>query len=110
MPIIVNAPVRTPRQIAQRGKYMLFPNKVYSGKSKKHSFFCDEIDEYPKNHPYCERIIIPKESKNNLLKGLSLVGVDKSTLFPENFDYACCNLVQEIIARKTYDEMLNKGR
>jgi hypothetical protein len=36
--------------------------------------------------------------------------VDKSTLFPENFDYACCNLVQEIIARKTYDEMLNKGR
>ena len=110
MPIIVNAPVRTPRQIAQRGKYMLFPNKVYSGKSKKHSFFCDEIDEYSKNHPFCERIVIPKMSKNNLLKELSLVGVNKSTLFPENFDYACSNLVQEVVARRSMNEMLNKWR
>lgn len=109
-PIIVNAPVRTQRQIAQKGKYMLFPNKVYSGKSKKHSFFCDEIDEYSKNHPFCERIVIPKMSKNNLLKELSLVGVNKSTLFPENFDYACSNLVQEVVARRSMNEMLNKWR
>lgn len=109
-PIIVNAPVRTQRQIAQKGKYMLFPNNVYLGKDKDRCFFCDEIDEYPKNRPFCERIVIPKMSKNNLLKELSLVGVDKSTLFPENFDYACSNLVQEIIARKSYDEMLNQWR
>jgi hypothetical protein len=89
---------------------MLFPNKVYSGNSKKHSFFCDEIDEYPKNHPFCERIVIPKMSKNVLLKELSLVGVNKSTLFPENFDYACSNLVQEVVSRKSMKEMLNKGR
>ena len=104
-PIFVNAPVWSPRQRAQKGKYMLFPNKVCCGNS---CYLIGEIDVFPKDSPFCERIIIPKSLKKFLLKELSLMGINKSMLFPENFDYACQNLVEEIVVRKTLHEMLNK--
>lgn len=107
-PVIVNAPFRSQRQVAQKGKYMLFPNKV----SISDSGCClrGEMDEYPKDHPFCERVAIPSKSKKKLLRELSLLGINQSYLFPENFDDACENLVKDIVARNTLDEMLNKRR
>ena len=61
-PIFIYAPVRSIRQQAQGGRYILFPNKVTSVRRKK--YFCKEIEAIPKDTSCVSgRLIIPREIK-----------------------------------------------
>ena len=106
-PIFVNAPIWAKRQADQQGMYLLFPNQINASNNSKNSFFWGEINPWPKNHPYSEIIRIPRKSKPELLKELKMLGITKSKLFPEIFDYACEELVDYVVSRKTPNEMLN---
>lgn len=106
-PIFVNAPAWATRQTAQQGMYLLFPNQINLRNDLKDSFLWGEISPWSKNHPYSEIIRIPKESKPTLLRNLKMMGITRSRLFPENLDYACEELMDNVVSRKTSNEILN---
>ena len=87
-PIFLYAPVYTLRQQLQRGRFILFPNKIkyHSGKRK----FVNEIDEIPKEHQcIVQRFIIKHDAKKAILRDLELCGICKESLFFDSVDKVC---------------------
>ena len=84
--LFLSSPVRTPRQMIQQGKYILFPNAI-SGCFQRPFFDC-KINPIPKDHICIEKLlIIPKKAKKNMLKNLiRLFGISKLSLFPDSID------------------------
>lgn len=86
----VYAPVRSLRQRMQRGRYILFPNRIAPYGSSDMLCFKKVIDPIPKDHEsICGRIIVPKELKGQILKELRLFGISKETLFADSVDVVC---------------------
>ena len=84
--IFVNAPTRSGRQYSQYGYYILFPNSM----KDDGSFNSNEILPIPKTHENIIQIIqIPKNSKKQLLDELSLFGISRERLFPDDLNAAC---------------------
>ena len=86
------APIRSLRQQNQHGRYILFPNHIceFSGED------CFEwlIKAIPKDHEdILSRIIITKEIKQQLLEGLSVLGITASFLFCDSVDSVCKGIV-----------------
>ena len=83
--LFLSSPVRTPRQMIQQGKYILFPNAI-SGCFQRPFFDC-KINPIPKDHICIEKLlIIPKDKKEDILKHLRSVGINKFSLFPDSID------------------------
>lgn len=84
--LFLSSPIRTLRQMAQQGKYILFPNAI-SGDSQELHFGC-EINPIPKDHICIEKLlIIPKDAKEDMLKDLiRFFGISKLSLFPDSID------------------------
>lgn len=87
--LFVRAQELSPRQKAQQGSFILFSNDI--AKDKKESYYFQKtISPIPKNHAsIIQRFIIPGDHKTGLLKQLSMIGISKSILFPDNVDYVC---------------------
>lgn len=99
-PIFIHAPVYTQRQLAQQGRYILFPNKIE--KSEYDVYFSKIIDPIEKNDPIIlERIIIPQDLKNDLINQLTLFGVSEATLFSDSIDTTCKNIKKTCLAKVT---------
>lgn len=85
VPIVVDSKISTQRQIAQAGKYILFPNDIVN---KNNSIrFINKISELKTNNRSInieDKIYIAKEDKGNILKELEALNIKKSTLFPDN--------------------------
>lgn len=85
-PFFVYAPIRSLRQQMQRGRYILFPNRILNRKP------CFEaiIKPIQKDHPcICKQIIIPKQTKEQMLQELKLFGISRETLFADSVDIVC---------------------
>lgn len=87
-PIFLYAPVYTLRQQLQRGRFILFPNKIEMGQKYKH--FVNKIEVIPKDHSCIpQRFIIKAEAKKKLLQDLELCGVCEESLFFDSVDRVC---------------------
>lgn len=90
-PIFVYAPIRTLRQRAQQGRYILFPNKIenYLYETDKKAF-ASSIDPIEKNDPCIVKMFtIPASVKGKLLAELKLFGICREYLFPDSIDEVC---------------------
>lgn len=90
-PIFVYAPIRTLRQQTQRGRYILFPNKIenYLHDTDKKAF-TSIIDPIEKNDPCIVKTFsIPASAKGKLLTELKLFGICREYLFPDSIDEVC---------------------
>ena len=91
----IHAPIQTQRQRAQQGRYILFPNQIENDIEENEGVFTMIINAIPKNHKdIVLRFIIPKELKTELLSNLSMLGITKSSLFPDNTDIACNEIAE----------------
>lgn len=90
-PIFVYAPIRTLRQQTQRGRYILFPNKIenYLHDTDKKAF-TSIIDPMEKNDPcIVKTFTVPASAKGKLLTELKLFGICREYLFPDSIDEVC---------------------
>lgn len=102
-PRIVYAPIRSLRQQMQRGRFMLFANKIVT--NNLHTGFDTIIEALSKNHPMISgEITIPKECKKQILSDLALCGISRDTLFCDNVDIVC-----ESIANKFKSKVKGKN-
>lgn len=93
-PRIVYAPIRSLRQQMQRGRFMLFANRIVSNDLGIR--FETIIDALPKNHPMISGILtIPKECKKQIMSDLSLFGISRDALFCDNIDIVCDSIVSK---------------
>lgn len=97
----IYAPIRSARQQAQSGRYILFPNHINkSREAHQEDYFEWMIDEIPKDHPdIVMRFIIPKDIKKQLLTDLSILGISESTLFCDNIDTVCKGILNSFEKR-----------
>ncbi len=94
VPLFVYAPIRSQRQQAQRGRYLLFPNKIVEYGDVSRKYFTAVIDPVNKESDFVlESIIIPKQIKKQILSDLSLFGISKEGLFYDNVDSVCESIV-----------------
>lgn len=97
----IYAPERSMRQQVQRGRYIIFPNHV-DHKTRSDVRFESKLDAIPKTHKdIIKRIIIPKGSKESLLKSLATLGISEEFLFCDNTDTVCRGILN-IFKRKHY--------
>ena len=96
--LYVNAGVYTERQHAQQGSYILFNNDIVQNSFGR--CFSKVISEIPKDEKHiCKRIIVPKDSKNQILSNLETLGIIRSNLFPENIDIICDEIKHNAMKR-----------
>lgn len=93
--IFVSASEQLERQKLQQGLYILFPNEI--AKYGEDDFcFHKLINPIDKNHKQIrQRFIIGKESKAEIRKKLEFLGVSEATLFADNVDIVCKNIVEQ---------------
>lgn len=95
----IYAPIRSTRQQAQQGRYILFPNHI-DNETFNEGCFEWIIDPIPKDHPdIIARIIIPKKIKKQLLSDLSVLGITEDILFCDNVDIVCKGILNSFNRR-----------
>ena len=100
-PFFVYAPIRSTRQQLQRGRYILFPNRIVDLNEKK--AFATIIDPISKEDEcIAKRIIIPKEDKSSILEDLKLFGISQETLFSDNLDLVCKSILNQFSLKMLY--------
>lgn len=98
-PVVVNPPRRALRHQAQQGKFLLFPNEI---KQNPDSPYIEaSIAKIEKDSPFCRCLKICGEHKKELLSELSILGVDKVHLFPDNVDVFSSEIVRNLTNRQT---------
>lgn len=93
--IFVNATEQIERQKLQQGFYILFPNEVIEYGNDD---FCFNkiIKPIEKNNKQIkERLIIKKKGKLKIRKRLEFLGISEVTLFADNIDIVCKNIVDQ---------------
>lgn len=96
--LFLYAPIRSMRQQVQHGRYILFPNTIQDFQGEK--CFVWKINAIPKDHKnVAARIVIPKESKKQLLDDLSVLGITESSLFCDSVDTVCKGIVDSFKRR-----------
>lgn len=92
--IFVHATEQIERQKLQQGFYILFPNEIESyGDDYCFNKVIKPIDK--DNKQIKERFIIKKERKCEILKKLEFLGISEGTLFADNIDIVCKNIVDQ---------------
>ena len=95
--LFVYAPFRLLRQKMQSGRYILFPNKIIDSNNSLN--FDKVIESISKDHPdIIKRIIIPSNKKTELLSNLTLFGISEETLFCDNIDIVCKNILNTFLS------------
>lgn len=70
----------------KQGLFMWFPDESLKG-----------IEKNVEKNPVISKIItIPAENKGMLLDDLKMVGISSKSLFPDNIDFCCKELVRDI--------------
>lgn len=93
-PIFIYAPIRTRRQQSQMGRYILFPNRIEQNSMGK--CFIKVIDPIKKDADCIADIItIPYTVKKSILNELRLFGITRETLFCDNTDIICKEIVND---------------
>lgn len=97
--LFVNATEQLERQRMQHGFYILFPNRITE---EDHNLYFEKvIDPINKdNKQIKERIIIKGSAKENIRKKLEFLGISEATLFADNIDIVCKNIVKQCDKRK----------
>ena len=93
--IFVNAIEQIERQKLQQGSYILFPNEIteYGGTD-----FCfnKKIKPIDKKDEQIKKVfVIKKEGKSEIRKKLEFLGISEATLFADNIDIICKNIVDQ---------------
>lgn len=92
--LFVNTTERLERQRIQQGFYILFPNHIFSNYNG--SYFEMLIKPIEKNNKQIKkRIIIKKDSKSDIQEKLRILGICKATLFSDNIDVVCEDIVEQ---------------
>ena len=92
-PIFLYAPVYTLRQQLQRGRFILFPNKIKDRSGER--AFVNEVEEIPKDHKcIVQRFIIKHDAKETILRDLELCGICEESLFFDSIDKTCGHLTK----------------
>lgn len=95
--MFTHAPIITIRQRMQQGSYILFPNKIRRKKTIngiEEPCFEKTINAIPKNNHYIVlRIIVPSYVKEHMLNNLALFGVSEETMFNDNIDIQCKEII-----------------
>ena len=93
--ILVNATEKIERQKLQKGFYILFPNEIekYGDDDFCFNKIIKPIDK--NNRQIKERIIVKKEGKPEIRKKLEFLGISEATLFSDNIDIVCKNIVEQ---------------
>lgn len=92
--IFVHATEQIERQKLQQGFYILFPNEIESyGDDYCFNKVIKPIDK--DNKQIKARSIIKKERKCEILKKLEFLGISEATLFADNIDIVCKNIVDQ---------------
>lgn len=95
----IYAPIRSLRQQMQHGRYILFPNHIDYEVYKEGAFEWT-IDAIPKDHPdIIARFIIPKESKQQMMRDLPILGISEDSLFCDSVDTVCKGIVEKFKKR-----------
>lgn len=84
--VFVRAKTFSNRQRVQQGLFMWFPDKDLKGIEKNKE----------KNPVISEIITIPAENKGILLDELKMVGISSKSIFPDNIDCCCKELIRDI--------------
>lgn len=103
-PIFVFAPIHSIRQRVQQGRYILFHNKIesYDNEGK---YFLREIEPISKDADFIAgKYVIPAENKEDIILDLKICGIDEESLFCDNTDIVCKNIVKrfEFAGRYVY--------
>lgn len=93
--IFVNATEQLERQKLQQGFYILFPNEIteYGDDDFCFNKVIRPIDK--NNKQIKKRLIIKKEGKVDIRKRLEFLGISEATLFADNIDIVCKNIVEQ---------------
>lgn len=98
--IMVSAQEQIERQRRQQGLYILFPNKIIR---EENPYFENIIEEIPKTHKQIKkRILIPQDLKQGIRNKLKILGISKSTLFYDNIDTICQEIVEQATSNLSY--------
>lgn len=97
----VYAPIRSVRQQAQSGRYILFHNHIGKyGEMRGEDCFEWLIDEIPKDHSdIVARFIIPQAMKKQLLADLTVLGISEAALFCDSTDIVCKGILDSFLRR-----------
>ena len=88
--IFTHAPLRLTRQNNQSGRYIIFPNKINHVSDTEPGFFSSRIEAMDKKEKcIVGRIIVPQEYKDELIKELSMLGINRAVMFADNPDIVC---------------------
>lgn len=91
--IFVHATEQIERQKLQQGFYILFPNEI-SNYGENDFCFNKIIKPIDKNNKQIlGRFIIKKEGKVDIRRKLDFLGISEATLFSDNVDIVCKNIV-----------------
>ena len=91
----MNATEQLERQKLQQGFYILFPNEIteYGDDDFCFNKVIRPIDK--NNKQIKKRLIIKKEGKVDIRKRLEFLGISEATLFADNIDIVCKNIVEQ---------------
>lgn len=93
--LFVNATEQIERQKLQQGFYILFPNEIAEF-GKDDFCFNKIIKPIEKNYKdIMGRFIVKKEGKSDIRKKLEFLGISEATLFSDNIDIVCKNIVEQ---------------
>lgn len=97
--LCVHAPIRSERQRAQKGRYILFPNKITlpdknNFNHQSEPMMLPALDPIDKDSDsvILARIRIPYHIKDAILKNLTLLGIDKESLFFDDIGAVCSGI------------------
>lgn len=97
-PIFVYAPIRSVRQQMQQGRYILFPNQIIDYGNV--GAFTTLIDPIAKDDKCIAGLItIPGLQKQKMLQDLKLFGISRETLFADNIDAVCNEILRKFDRR-----------
>lgn len=91
----MNATEQIERQKLQQGFYILFPNEIseYGDDDFCFNKIINPINK--ENKQIRRRFIIKKEGKADIRKKLEFLGISEATLFSDNIDTVCKNIVDQ---------------
>ena len=98
--IFVNAIEQIERQKLQQGFYILFPNEI-TEYGDKNFCFNKKIKPIDKKDEQIKKVLaIKKEGKSEIRKKLDFLGISEATLFADNIDIICKNIVDQCKQRR----------
>ena len=93
-PLFVYAPARHLRQQMQRGRYILFPNKISQDEKTGRLYFEKVIEPISEeDESIYRKIIIPTKHKDRFIRELRQFGISRESLFADSIDVVCSEIV-----------------